>query len=84
MATTSCRLLAELTVPTIVVLHTVLTDPSTHQRQVLESVIGAASAVVTMTATARDRLVAGYRVDPGKVSIIAHGAPDRPNSVGKR
>ena len=74
------RLLAELTVPTIVVLHTVLTDPSTHQRQVLESVIEAASAVVTMTATARDRLAAGYRVDPGKVSIIAHGAPDRPKS----
>ena len=34
-----------------------------------------ADAVVTMTATARDRLAAGYAVDPGKVGIIAHGAP---------
>jgi glycosyltransferase involved in cell wall biosynthesis len=74
------RLLAQLTVPTIVVLHTVLTNPSGHQRQVLESVVEAASAVVTMTATARDRLTAGYRVDPGKISIIAHGAPDLPSS----
>lgn len=75
------RLLAELTVPTIVVLHTVLADPSTHQRQVLESVVSAASAVVTMTVTARDRLAAGYRVDMDKVSIIAHGAPESPSSA---
>jgi glycosyltransferase involved in cell wall biosynthesis len=74
------RLLAELTVPTIVVLHTVLTDPTTHQREVLEAVIETASAVVTMTVTARDRLAAGYQVEMGKVSIIAHGAPDQHNS----
>lgn len=70
------RLLAELTVPTIVVLHTVLADPSPHQREVLEAVVAAASAVVTMTVTARDRLAAGYQVEMGKVSIIAHGAPE--------
>jgi glycosyltransferase involved in cell wall biosynthesis len=69
-------LLAELRVPMIVVLHTVLTDPSAHQRDVLESLIAAAGAVVTMTVTARDRLAAGYRVDTAKVSIIAHGAPE--------
>lgn len=69
-------LLDHVTVPTIVVLHTVLAEPTTHQRQVLEAVVGAASAVVTMTRAARDRLLAGYRVDAGKVSIIAHGAPD--------
>ncbi|HZC53331.1 MAG TPA: glycosyltransferase [Mycobacterium sp.] len=73
-------LLARLTVPTIVVLHTVLTAPTAHQREVLESVVAAASAVVTMTVTARDRLAAGYRVDMSKVSIIAHGAPEPPRS----
>ena len=69
-------LMAALKVPTIVVLHTVLTDPTWHQRHVLESVMTASSAIVTMSRTARDRLLAGYRVEPGKVSIIAHGAPD--------
>ena len=69
-------LLATLTVPTIVVLHTVLTAPTAHQREVLEAVVAAASAVVTMSVTARDRLAAGYRVEMGKVSIIAHGAPE--------
>jgi glycosyltransferase involved in cell wall biosynthesis len=74
------RLLAELTVPTIVVLHTVLSDPTPHQREVLEAVIETASAVVTMTVTARDRLAAGYQVERGKVSIIAHGAPEQHDS----
>ena len=68
-------LLAALRVPTVVVLHTVLVRPTTHQREVLEAVLAAADSVVTMTVTARDRLVAHYRVDPGKVEIIAHGAP---------
>lgn len=69
-------LLAGLTVPSIVVLHTVLTDPSTHQREVLEAVVATAGAVVCMTDTAHRRLSAAYRVDPDKVSVIAHGAPD--------
>jgi polysaccharide biosynthesis protein PslF len=69
-------LLAMLEVPSIVVLHTVLADPTPHQRQVLAAVTEAASAVVVMTVTARDRLTAACEVDPGKLSIIAHGAPE--------
>ncbi len=60
-------ILASLRVPTIVVLHTVLTEPTDHQREVLEAVVADAGAVVTMTGTARRRLLAGYRVDPDKV-----------------
>jgi polysaccharide biosynthesis protein PslF len=69
------HLLDQLTVPSVVILHTVLADPTPHQRQVLEAVTAKADAVVTMTVTARDRLAAGYAVDLGKVTIIAHGAP---------
>jgi glycosyltransferase involved in cell wall biosynthesis len=68
-------LLAEVRVPTLVVLHTVLSAPTGHQRSVLEQVVSLADAVVTMTATARDRLAAGYAVDMTKVSVIPHGAP---------
>jgi glycosyltransferase involved in cell wall biosynthesis len=68
-------LLAGVRVPTIVVLHTVLSAPTGHQRSVLEQVVSLADAVVTMTATARDRLAAGYAVDMEKVSVIPHGAP---------
>ena len=69
------HLLDEVLVPCVVVLHTVLTDPTPHQRQVLESVMARADAVVAMTMTARERLAAGYAVDVAKVCIIAHGAP---------
>ena len=69
------HLLDQVRVPCVVVLHTVLTDPTPHQRQVLESVVAKADAVVTMTMTARDRLASGYAADMTKVCIIAHGAP---------
>jgi polysaccharide biosynthesis protein PslF len=69
------HLLDQVKVPCIVVLHTVLTGPTPHQRQVLESVMAKADAVVVMTMTARERLVAGYAVDLTKVAVIAHGAP---------
>jgi polysaccharide biosynthesis protein PslF len=68
--------LEHLTVPVIVVLHTVLVEPTPHQREVLERVLAAADAVVTMTPTARRRLLQGYPVDPARVALIPHGAVD--------
>jgi glycosyltransferase involved in cell wall biosynthesis len=44
------------------------------QRVVLERIVAAADAVITMTDTARQRLTTGYRVDAGKVTVIPHGA----------
>jgi polysaccharide biosynthesis protein PslF len=67
-------LLDALRVPSVVVLHTVLTAPTRHQRWVLEAVADKADAVVAMTTTARDRLAVGYAVDMRKVSVIPHGA----------
>lgn len=70
-------LLRQLTVPSIVVLHTVLAQPTTAQKQLLEEIVAAADAIVTMTDTARDRLLIGYAVDSAKVAVIPHGATDR-------
>jgi glycosyltransferase involved in cell wall biosynthesis len=75
--------LRRLTVPSIVVLHTVLSNPTGAQKSLLEQVVSAATAVVTMTGTARDRLRAGYAVDPGKISVIPYGA-DEPAGVPVR
>ena len=68
--------LAALTAPSIVVLHTVLPEPTSHQRKVLEQVSGLAGAVVVMTETARRLLAEHYTVDAGKVSVIPHGVAD--------
>jgi polysaccharide biosynthesis protein PslF len=67
-------LLAELTVPVVVVLHTVLSQPTVRQRWILEAAAAAADAVVVMTDAARLRL-GGYDVDLNKVDVVPHGAP---------
>ncbi|MDQ1583835.1 MAG: polysaccharide biosynthesis protein PslF [Microbacteriaceae bacterium] len=67
-----------LWVPTIVVLHTVLTTPTRHQREILEEIVRLSVTVVTMTKTARARLVAHYKVDADKIRVIPHGAAENP------
>jgi len=69
-------LLDALYVPSIVVLHTVLARPTSRQRVILDEVIAAASVVVTMTQTARSRLLDIYGTAPEKVFVIPHGAAD--------
>lgn len=69
-------LLNALRVPSIVVLHTVLARPTPRQRAILDDVVAAASAVVTMTQTARLRLLDLYGVSPAKVVVIPHGSAD--------
>ncbi|WP_328351267.1 glycosyltransferase [Mycobacterium sp. NBC_00419] len=66
-------LIGGLRVPAIVIAHTILTEPTPHQRFVLETIVAMADHVVVMTAAANDRLCGGYDVDPRKVSTIAHG-----------
>ncbi len=66
--------MAGLTVPCIVVAHTVVRDPTANQRAVLEQVCDAADAVVVMTTTARNRLIDDFDVEPSKVRVIPHGA----------
>jgi glycosyltransferase involved in cell wall biosynthesis len=69
-------LLASVRTPIIAVLHTVLGHPTARQRDILDGVVSAASLVVTMTETARRRLIDVYHVEPAKVSVIPHGAVD--------
>ena len=81
------QIMAGLHVPSIVVAHTVLKDPTPHQRSVLESVLSLADKVVVMSKEARHRLTVGYAVDSNKISIIPHGASvtgsDTPPSPGQ-
>ena len=68
------EILGGLHVPSIVIAHTVLTNPSPHQRSVLNEVAALAGRVVVMTEAARVRLCEGFDVDASKVTTIAHGA----------
>lgn len=70
-----------LCVPSIVVLHTVLVTPSAHQRAILEELASSCDTLVTMTQTARQRLIEHYPVNPAMVRVIPHGAADNRSSV---
>jgi len=81
-------LMSGLTVPTAVTLHTVLAEPTTHQRAIVERMCQAASRMVVMSQTAADRLAGEYTMDPGRIRLIPHGAdPEfagRSRSTGDR
>ena len=68
-----------LRIPSIVVVHTVLTTPTWHQRIVFTQLTRYASAVVAMSKTARDLLVSKYSVEPSKIFVLPHGAPVFPD-----
>ncbi|GEL94399.1 glycosyltransferase [Cellulomonas composti] len=67
---------ARVRVPVVTVLHTVLTRPTANQYRVLAGLVSRSAALVTMTVTAKDRLVAGWGVDPSLVTVVPHGAVD--------
>jgi glycosyltransferase involved in cell wall biosynthesis len=72
-------ILARLVIPTIVVLHTVLANPTPGQKRVLEEVARRASVVVVMTEAARSILDDGYNIDAQAARVIPHGVhPVRP------
>ncbi len=68
------EILGSLHIPSIVIAHTILTNPTQHQWSVLNEVAALADRVVVMTEAARVRLCDRFDVDPCKVTTIAHGA----------
>jgi glycosyltransferase involved in cell wall biosynthesis len=71
-------LLAELRMPVITALHTVLKDPSPEQRRVVQELIRLSSRLVVMSERAMEFLRRRYRAPAGKVVLIHHGIPDLP------
>jgi glycosyltransferase involved in cell wall biosynthesis len=79
-------ILGALRIPSIVIAHTVLSEPTAHQRSVLVEVAALASRVVVMSGAARDRFRARFDIDPEKIDTIPHGAavPARQTNGPKR
>ena len=73
-----------LRVPSIVVAHTILKNPTAHQRSVLETIAVKADHLVVMSDAAQQLLRVGYNVDSRKVSTIAHGAAAASGASVKR
>jgi glycosyltransferase involved in cell wall biosynthesis len=68
-------LVDELSQPLVVTLHTVLSQPTRHQAEVLEALCDQAELVIVMTETARRLLVESGTCPDDKVRVVPHGAP---------
>lgn len=73
-----------LRVPSIVIAHTILKDPTSHQRSVLEAVAALADQVVVMSEAAAQRLCRDFDVDRRKVKTVPHGATIPTNATVMR
>ncbi len=71
-------LLRKLKMPLVTTLHTVLRNPDTNQRAVLEEIAYLSDRLVVMSESAATFLSEVYSVPSGKIDIIPHGVPDLP------
>ena len=71
-------LLRKLKMPLVTTLHTVLREPDTNQRAVLEEIARLSDRLVVMSELAAKFLREIYAVPSGKIDIIPHGVPDLP------
>ena len=65
----------ELAQPLVVTLHTVLSEPTPHQLEVLTALCDEAERVIVMTETARRLLVQVGACADDKIDVVPHGAP---------
>ena len=71
-------LLRELRMPIVTTLHTILRDPNSDQRRVLEEVAALSDRLVVMSERGAEFLQEIYRVPAEKIDVIPHGIPDVP------
>jgi glycosyltransferase involved in cell wall biosynthesis len=71
-------LLKEVRMPVVTTLHTLLHEPNTVQRAVMDDLANLSDRLVVMSRKGAEILRDTYRVPDAKVDIIAHGIPHLP------
>jgi glycosyltransferase involved in cell wall biosynthesis len=71
-------LLRELRMPIVTTLHTILHEPNSDQKRVLEEVAALSDRLVVMSKRGAEFLQEVYGVQPEKIDYIPHGIPDVP------
>ncbi|TDF38258.1 glycosyltransferase [Alteromonadaceae bacterium M269] len=72
------NLLADLRIPVVTTMHTVLANPSEQQQIVTKRLAQCSDQLVVMSNKAVDLLVTIYEIDRRKIVYIPHGIPDVP------
>ena len=71
-------LLKEVRMPVVTTLHTILRDPNSAQRQVMEELVHRSDRLVVMAQKGAQILSEVYGVPAAKIDTIHHGIPDIP------
>ena len=72
------ELLTRLEMPIVTTLHTVLSQPTPIQRDVMGRIIDASTKIVVMSEKGREFLRSVHDVPARKIEVIPHGIPDFP------
>ena len=73
-----CEFVDHLAAPLILTPHTVLPEPGERQEAILRHLVNRASRIMVMSTHARTLLASRYEAPNELLSMIEHGAPDRP------
>ncbi len=72
-------LLADVRMPIVTTLHTILGEPSVEQRRVMDEVTRLSSRVIVMSRRGAELLRDVHRVPADKIDLIPHGIPALPS-----
>jgi glycosyltransferase involved in cell wall biosynthesis len=72
------ELMSRLEMPIVTTLHTVLSEPTETQYDVMRQIIDLSSKIVVMSEKGRELLDSVHHVPSHKIDVIPHGIPDFP------
>src|ERR1051326_6522622 len=72
------RLLRELKMPIVTTLHTVLREPNSDQKTVMEEIAAVSDRLIVMSQLSSQFLQEIYKVPEQKIDLVLHGVPDLP------
>ena len=78
MTASTCSTSSAPCASSVATLHTVLREPTQHQRSVLTELVSLAESTVVMSRSAATLLISAYDVDPDRLQVIPHGVPNVP------
>ena len=77
------ELLRDLRMPVVSTLHTILAEPNSVQREVMNGLIRFSERLVVMSSDGAKLLHSVHGVDPAKIDVIPHGIPVVPERPSK-
>jgi len=70
-------LVNNLEIPIVTTFHTILSEPNSKQRLIVNTLGEKSAKVVTMAKNTKNLLQTVYGIDPSKIEVIHHGVPKR-------